>query len=532
MRARPAPTVQTVQLPAPVGGINTVAAGLSMPPTDCVAAYNLYGAENGLAVRLGEREWALGMTGETRTTISFLGASTSKIFVTAPEGIYDVTDSRDDVSELDPSFKPFPSTSGNAGYGVYTTFVTEAGHYLLYADEENGLYIYSEAGGTWTKVASGTGPGQISNLDPGKAAFVMAFKGRLWFAERDTASAWYLDVGQIAGAATEFPMGTRFRMGGTLVGLWDWTYDGGGGLDDALVALSSGGDVLVYKGTDPDFAETFGLQGVWYAGPPPAGRTIASNFGGELLLLTRQGLLPMSRLVVGIPDVRAEALTAKVSNLVNVLMTQRASSMGWQIIQHPETATLNILIPRGSGTEALQLVQSAGSKGWFLHRGLAMANAAVSSGQLFYCTAESPGRVCVNTGYVDGVTLDAPANFTPIDWSLQTAFSDFGTPRQKQMSMVRPLILSSGVTTFQTEARYQYDQSDMASVPWESSGASGTWDNALWDDGVWDGGSTSLAQVRGTVGLGTAMGIAIRGSSVTRSILVAFDITYTQGGFL
>lgn len=534
MRRPVAPTAQLVQMPAPVGGLNTVSAGLAMPPTDCVQAYNLYAAENGLAVRLGEREWASGMGGAVRTVMAFRGASNSKLFCTSEYGIYDVTDSRDDVSEADPSFVAFPSSGGAAGYGVFTTFVTEGGHFLLYADEENGLYRYAEVGGTWTKVASGTSAGQISNLDPGDIVFVMAFKGRLWFAERSTATAWYLDVGQVAGAASEFPVGMRFSHGGTLVGLWDWTYDGGGGIDDALVMLSSGGDVLVYLGTDPDVADAFSLKGVWYAGPPPAGRTVASNFGGELLLLTRQGLLPMSKLVVGIPDVRAEALTAKVSNLVNSLMLERSSFRGWQVIQHPETVTLNILIPQGVGAEPLQLVQSAASKGWFLHRGLAMSCATVWDTQLYYGFAGLDGKVCVNTGYLDGVTLVDPASYVPIQWSLLPAFNDFGSPRQKQVSMVRPLILSDGVApSFIVEARYQYDQSDMDPVTLVLDGnGTDTWDNAIWDDAVWNGNSAASQQVRGTTGMGTAVSVAIRGTAVSRTVLLALDVTYTQGGFL
>jgi len=531
-RPVPAPTAQLFQIPAPVGGLNTVDAGLAMPATDCVSAYNLYAAENGLAVRMGEREWALGMSSQVRTTVAFLGASNAKCFSAHSEGIYDVTESRDDVSTGDASFVAFPSTAGDAGYGVSTTFVTAAGHYLLYADEENGLYRYSEVGATWTKVAAGGGAGEISGLDPTKIVFVMSFANRLWFVERDTASAWYLPAGQIAGTATEFPMGTRFSHGGSLVGLWEWTYDGGGGLGAALVALSSGGDVLVYQGTDPDSAETFGLKGTWYAGPPPAGRTVASTFGGELLLLTRQGLLPMSKLVVGLPDARAEALTAKVSNLVAALMTERASYKGWQVVQHPEAPILMILCPQGTGLEPLQLVQSVGTKGWFLWRGLAMSSACVFDKQLFYGTTDNPGRVCVNTGYVDGVVLADASAFTPIQWSLLTAFSDLGIPRQKQIGLIRPLILSDGAApSFTVEARYKYDQSEVDPVALVAGGSS-TWGSSAWDGSTWGGSYAPTQEMRGAAGMGTAVGVAIRGTAVARTVLVAMDVSFTSGGFL
>ena len=177
---------------------------------------------------------------------------------------------------------------------------------------------------------------EISGVDPDNVCFVTVFAGRVWMVERDTASAWYLPAGQIAGVASEFPMGLKFAHGGNLLALFDWSYDGGSGLSSSLVALSTNGDVLVYQGTDPDTADTFGLKGVWYAGPPLAGREVASTFGGDMLLLTRQGLVPMSKLVVGLPDVRAESLTVKVSSLFNALTSTRGAYRGWAVVQHPE----------------------------------------------------------------------------------------------------------------------------------------------------------------------------------------------------
>ena len=528
-RRVPPATAQSIQVPAPVGGVNSVAAGLALPPGDCTSAFNLVAAENGLRTRLGWREWCTGLSGDSdtivRSLISFTGASSSRLWACTSSTIFDATEQTDTAA----SIVTFPSAVADAGYGVSTTVVTAGAHYVLYADEENGLYRYAEVGDSWTKVAMGTGAGEISGVDPARVCFVTVFAGRVWLVEKDTASAWYLPVGQIAGVATEFPMGLRFRNGGTLLGLYDWSYDGGSGMAAALVALTTGGDVLIYQGSDPSSADTWALKGVWYMGPPPGGRLIASSLGGDLLLITRQGVLPLSKLVVGIPDARAEALTYKVSPLLNALMGERGSFRGWSILQHPEDNTLIVLVPQGSAAEELQLVQSSGSKGWFLHRGLRMACAVVWERQLFYGTQD--GRVCVNTGYVDNVPL-AGDSFSAVDWGVLTAFSDLGTPFQKQVVLIRPLVRADGgEASYSVEARYRYDTSEVGPVTLEAGG-SGTWDSAVWDSSVWGGEYAPIQRVAGATGLGTAVAIAMRGSAISRTVVVAWDVVYRQGGFL
>jgi hypothetical protein len=513
-----------------VGGLNTVAAGIALPPGDCVQAFNIVAAENGLRVRYGEHEHVTGLTGATdnvvRVVMQFTGATTTRLFATTSSGIWDVTN-----STAAPTLTvAFPSTASNAGYGVACVVVTTAGHFLMYADEENGLYRYAESGATWTKVTMGAGVGQISNVDPKNLVSVVAFKGRVWLVERDSDSAWYLPTDSVAGAATEFPMGMKFARGGTLVGLWSWTYDGGAGVDDRLVAWASGGDVLVYEGTDPSVSTSFGLSGVWYAGPPPAGRKVATDLGGELLLITRQGLLPLSRLVVRVVDVQTESTTVKVANLINTLMSIRGDTRGWAIIQHPEDATLLLVVPKGSGDYYLQLAQSAASKGWFIHRGLNMTSADIWQRRLYYGTDN--GRVCINTGYLDGVTISNPNAYAPIDWSLLTAASDLGSPVQKQVGTIRPLILSDGVApSFAVAARYGYSQEELGLVSLVTGGDN-TWDVALWDTATWSGDIAPSQAVRGSTGMGTAVAIAIRGVSVSRTVLVALDVTFTSGGFL
>lgn len=540
IRRRPSPpTMEMAHIPAPLGGINTISAGSAMPVGDCVQMYNLIGAEYGLRTRLGSREWCTGLTGaldnQVRAFLPFNGSAASgandKLFACTSTGIWDVTSSSASPSQV----LTFSTTSGRAGFGVSHGVVTTAGHFLVYCDEVNGMHVYTETGNTWAAVTMGAGASQISGVDPEDLVFVTVFKGRLWFVERDTASLWYLDTGALYGAATKFALGTQLRAGGPLVGVWNWTIDGGRGIDDMLVAVSTGGDVVIYRGTDPSNADDFGIKGVWYMGPPPAGRDVATNYGGDMLMMSRTGIVPLSRLVMGTGEIaRNQYSTAKISNLFNQLMETRATMNGWSMRLHPQDNALIVTVPESDGYPTTQLVMSLATQGWGRYRDLDIYSSEVYGGKLYYGTVD--GKVCINDGDVDGVTLADPNAYSAIEWSCLTRFENLGNGRQKRIQIIRPTIVSAiAGQAFAVAARYKYDFSELAAVT-PAVPASGAWDSSVWDTSVWGGadgsGYAPQQEVRGAIGVGTDVAIAIRGSSVGRTILVGVDIGFTQGGVL
>lgn len=541
LRPRPKPlvrpTTQSVHLPAPTGGLNTVSAGSAMPPTDCVQLYNLVAAEYGLRSRLGSREWVTGLTGaadsQVRSVLPFTGAAANgagdRLFAVTSTGIWDVSASTTTPVQV----LVFPVQSGDAGRGVSHVVVTAGGHFLAYCDEENGYHLYSEATGLWVAPTMGAGPTEIAGVNPANLVFCTVFKNRLWLVEKATARAWYLDAGSVFGTATSFALGQRFRAGGSLVGLWSWTYDGGAGLDDSLVAVSGGGDVAIYQGADPASAATFGLKGVWtLGGSPPAGRHIATGYGGDLLLLTRAGVLSLSRLVAGAGDERATYATAKVSNLFNSLMLTRASLPGWSLRLHPEDNALLVTVPTYAGQATEQLVMSLAGRSWSRYRDLPLYSSEVWSGKLYLGTMD--GRVLINDGYVDGVTLADPSAYTPVQWSLLSAFQNFGNGRMKRVQMLRPTLLSeSPAPAYEARARFRYDLAEVETVSADTAPSSaGTWDVSTWDSAGWGGEYNASQRATGATGMGVDVAVAIRGAATSRTVLVGVDVMLEMGGML
>lgn len=598
-------TVETAVLPAPIGGFNTMDVGPRMPELDAIYIYNLIAAEYGLRSRLGYREWCTNLSGSSgdgvRTIVPFSGNAKNgvddKLFATTNEGIWDVTAS----SATPPQVVTFANTFLDAGRGISTVASTAGGRFLVYCDEENGLYVYTPISASWTQVAagvtelwaptttylvgdqivnggnvyvvtiagvsaasggpSGTGTGitdgtvtwnfvsaaptgvigtsladQQAGLtaDPAKFVFCVVWKNRLWFVEKDTSRAWYLDVNAIYGTATSFDFGVRMQKGGPLVGLYNWSYDGGSGLETLLVGISSAGDIVIYHGTDPSSIETFGLRGTWSVGGVPSGRRIATDYGGDVLVTSSLGVVPLSKLVVGAAvEDRAIYATAKIANFYSRLVQLRRGLPGWAIHIHPTDNALMLLVPALAGGPTEPLVMAMATRGWSQYRDLPIMCGESWNGEFYFGTND--GRVAWNTDYIDavpigGAVLTETSTISPIEWSVLTAFRNLDNSRVKRVHMMRPTVLSgSSRPVVKCFARYNYNFVE----PIVTSGTpSGGWGSAIWDDAEWGAEYTVGQPIQGGIGLGRDVAIAVRGSATSRTTLVSIDVFFEQGGLL
>jgi len=515
---------------APILGMDTVSAGVSMPAGYSIFSYNLIGAEYGLRSRLGWREWVTGLDGEqVRSLLPFTGSTkdgaSNRLFACTTSGIWDVSASTTTPTKV----VTFANLDADSGWGISTGFVNSAGeHHLCYTDESNGYYVYEESTTTWTQGGLPANP--VTGAVPENLAFVAAWKNRLWFVEKDTAAAWYLDIGAVTGAATKFNFGARFKAGGDLRGLWSWTYDGGSGIDDALVAVSGGGDVVVYKGTDPSDAATFALSGVWYAGAVPSGRKLCTDFGGDLLFMSSTGIQSMSKLVSGGSAYSSQYETARIANLWSQLQATSSNLRGWSQRIHPKDAALMITVPVALGLPTSQLVMGLSTKGWHQYREMPMGVCAEPwGGTLFFGTED--GRVCLNDGDVDGVLLADPSSFSPVYWSALTGFTNMGRPTQKAIHHIQPKLMSQGGNIpHEAQARFDWDLSEVLSLSAAAASGGALWGSALWDQALWGGSYAPQQQIFGSVGMGTEVAIAIRGAASSRMTWTGTNVDWSEGG--
>jgi len=308
------------------------------------------------------------------------------------------------------------------------------------------------------------------------------------------------------------------------VALYTWTLDGGNGIDDYLVAISSSGDVLVYQGTDPSVATSFGIVGSWYIGPPPVGRRIAGSFGGDLYLLSSYGVIPLSKLISGvlIQD-QAETLSRKISPIVNNAMSISRVQMGWEIKLIPSENLLLISTPKQASFPYEQFVQSLNTQGWAIYRDIPYNTGDAWNGQFYIGTAD--GRVLLHTGNAD---IGLAINFSAV-----TSFQEYDeTGRYHRVHFIRPVFLSAAIPAFEVEARYDYNLSEVLGVPTSGSVSGSLWDSAVWDTGLWSGDVASSSPIHGGAGMGRAMAVGINGSVTQETILLLFDVMFDTGNYL
>lgn len=536
-------TVQSTRYPAPIKGVDFRLALTAGDPLLCSYTYNLIPYENGMTVRSGYREWQVGLdqgaSEGVHTIISYDGLENSKaldrLFAVTNEGIYDVT-----VQGAAPILKmAFSDQQPEAGYGVYTHYMTDAEEdLLLYADSINGLFTYSATTDVWAQAANIIGP-VIEDIN-----FIVLHKQRLWMIEENSSKAWYLDIGAVAGTATEFFFGSKFKYGGNLVGLFNWTVDGGEGVDDYLVAVGRAGDILPYKGADPsivDGANAWGLVGTYYIGEIPVGPFFGSEHGGELFLLSANGLTSMNDLLQGVNrDARTaegyvDSISGAVSGDMRARIRQTANKHGWQVQTIPSAGGLMVSTPRVGSNAYIQYFYTFATQAWALLRDLPIL--CFDSWQGVGAFGDDQSRVLYMDVSVDDFKLVQPIgrlNGDAIKFSVLSAFQSLEAPAQyKQVQMIRPDFLAYGQPVYTVEARYDYNQREVVAAAAPPLAGDSLWGTGVWDTAFWSSGDkTERSSIAGAWGTGRYVAVAMTGSSREATEFIGWDLLYTTGGAL
>lgn len=541
--SRPAKqALKTARFPAPLKGVDARVALTEASAVNAVYSYNMTPFEYGVAVRKGYREHQVGVDlGESEgihTIIPFDGIESQgaqdRLFAVTNEGIWDVT-----VAGAAPILKEeFIDKQLEAGYGVYTHYVgNDEADVLFYADSINGLFEYDAQTDEWGLATEITGP-VIANIN-----WIVSHKQRLWMIEENSTKAWYLEVGAKKGLATEFFFGSKFTHGGHLAGLFSWSVDGGGGLDDLFVAVSRAGDVLPYKGADPEIVpgedNAWEVIGTYFIGKIPVGPYFGTEHGGELFLLSEYGIVSMNDLLQGVDSAAlsavggGNAVAGPIAGLVRRRMDQTINSHGWQVQVAPSAGGIVINSPRILTGPHIQYYYNFSTRAWGFWRGVPMTAFDQYDGALVFGDVDN--RILRMDVTVDNFLLDPPpetVNGVPIDFSLLTAFQGIDTDAlYKRVQLIRPDFNAQAPPSFTAVARFDYDITEAIDVADTPIPDGDVWDDGLWDLAIWGTtGDNPYSEIRGSWGYGRYIAIALRGSSRAETRLIGFDVLYDVGG--
>lgn len=350
----------------------------------------------------------------------------------------------------------------------------------------------ADPGGNATVVGTYTIPINLTgaNITPTTVINVSLFKSRVIFCVKDSMSFFYLPVNQIGGAASEFPLSAVFRKGGYLMATESWTLDGGNGPDDYFVAVTSEGEVAIYKGTDPSSASAFSLVGVFELAMP-LGRKCLMKVADDTYFLTKQAIYPLSRsLLKGTTD-KSKALTDNIEKVWNESAASYGNLFGWQGALFPEANMLvmNIPIlnyPTRNIIYSYQYVMNLQTGAWCRFTNWNAETILAFDGKLYFA---------LHNRVFQGWTGQSDNN-AAIVGSAKTAFNQLSTSRPKHIQMVRPMITAAANITLQLGI-----DMDFADNTQYSSAASYTqmltlWDSAIWNQSKWNGNSSVLKSWR------------------------------------
>lgn len=466
------PTAKASSVPSPTGGLNDRDSIADMPATDAVVMDNWWPYPSYVGVRKGSETHVTGLPDRVETLVEYFPASgTRELFAAAGTGIYDVT------------------TAGAVGAAVVsgltnsrwqsTSITTPGGSFLYMVNGQDDPLLYD--GATWTAITGASTPA-ITGVTPSDLVHVCLFKNRLYFTEFDSMNLWYLPTNSVGGAASLLDVGSVFQMGGSIMAAYTWSIDAGDGQDDHLVVITTNGEVAVYSGTDPSMAATWALVGVFVLGRP-LGRRCATKYGGDLALLTVEGVYPLARALLTSSVDRRVALTDKVQNSISEAADLYRNNFGWEVQLFPDANMLIVNIPAGSG-QNYQYAQNIITGAWARFVGWDASAWLNAFDGLYYGDGSTVRQAWI--GNEDDTT--------PIFADLLPAFNDFKTPvRNKFFTMVRPYFVVIGnddpLISFRMNVDYRLEDPAIPMI----------WGQMVWGQMVWPGEGTTSTSWR-TVG--------------------------------
>lgn len=558
-------TAMTSSLPAPIGGWNARDSLAEMQPLDAVQMVNFFPTPTDVTLRKGYNLTASGITGKVYSLMNYTQPVSYELFAFANDKIYETKGTLTQVfsglttakwqhinltnsgghfltavSGVDPAlvydgsnwaFQATTTTAQTISSITHVlavaTLTTAAPHGLVdgnrvtitgaTSSEYNGTYVINVTGASTfeytmasTPAANATVVGTytvfgLTGVDSSTLANVNLFKNRLYYCQEDTLDFWYGGVDEISGALTRFPLGGVARNGGYLQAMGTWTLDAGYGVDDLAVFVTSMGEIIVYKGSNPSDPADWSLVGVWQMGQTFSRRCFF-KWGGDLLLLTQDGLIPLTAALQSSRLDPRVNLTDKIFYAISQAATQFYDNFGWQINYFASENMLILSIPTDSGME--QFVMHTITKSWARFTGIEA-----------YCW-EVSGDADIHFGG-NGIVGDfyqaTSDNGSNIVATCQQAYNYFETRgQQKRFTLVRPILQTdNGLPTVLCGISTDFDTTPLTNqIAFNPNIIStGIWDVSEWDEANWGGGLVTTKIWQGVTGLGYAGSININVAS-------------------
>lgn len=436
---------QSVFLPAPLKGLNTVDAPGMMGAEYALSCVNFLPLENGLVTRGGTQPMSAAMPTDVTTVMGYTGGD-GVLFGVSGEKIYQLP------NEPNSSTAPVPVYFGlTSPWLQHVNFSNNGGSFLWACNGVDAPAYYD--GTTWTAatITGVTGGAQPAN--------VAVYQTRIFFCVPDSLDLYYLATDAIQGSASKLPLGSYFDRGGEILLIGNVTVDSGYGPDDYLVVVTSNGEAVTFKGRNPDNASTWAMVGRFQLARPMGKRSMV-KWSGDLVIMTEAGVAGISSMLSQELAGLVNAATEKIQPTWAEYTRLGYGQDGWDICVYHRRGLMLLNIP----------TQFTGFKQYFFNP-QTVAWSEVQGWEQIRCLTEFQGKLLAGMGrfvhWLDNLFNDviyAPRGFSqwytmewysgqwsipeaigiPIKAQVQQAFSFAGGQGvKKQYTLMRPYIMSS-----------------------------------------------------------------------------------------
>ena len=499
-------------IPAPIGGWDAYSSIAAMPIENAQILDNWIPRAGYVEMRRGYVQQTSGVTAPVLSLMAYRGGATGdKLFAATGGKFYDVT------------------TSGPLGSSVASGFTCDQWNTIAFSNSAGAWLIALNGQDTpqgynasaWGALPTLSGSSGSITLTPSALFNGFEHQGRLYYLEKGTLHVWNPAAAAVGGACTLLDLSSIFSKGGRLVCGGNWSGQLGLVVADYAVFMTDQGQVAIYQGSDPTSASNFSLVNVYDLGPPLGPKALV-KFGGDLAVVTSDGVIPLSQaLKLDRSEQNEVALTAKIVNAFAAAVRNYSANAGWQGILYPGQTPSNDVSASGGSLAIFNIPvspppwiatttygqSSAVSPAMVLGTDGNIYSSAVAS-NLNHNPVGDGGVHWTNLGMADGSNVQFVQNVmtgawcrfknlnaycwelangciyfgtstgvmqfdvgsddlgNPIVGDIKSAFTDFGDgARNKQFTMIRPLLNTTSAVQPALEIDVDFQESEPTAVP-------------------------------------------------------------------
>jgi hypothetical protein len=507
MLARPRVTARPYTFPVATGGWNASDALDAMKPDEAETLINWFPETTYNRLRRGYTEHR-----DTGTGVAIGSLATYSTDV-------DVLLAASDGEWWECASDPPASLASGFANDVWDTvnFRTAAGQYLLAVNGADTPQVYD--GATMVAAANTVG-GVASTLLLNR---VCSYNTRVYYAEAETLSIWYLPVGVYQGALTEYDLGPLCQLGGNIAAIATWTRDNASaGANEMFVVVTTQGEVFIFIGDYP--GGTWQLSARFTVGEPVAGPNCVTRIGPDMVLICEDGFQPLAHyLQLGQSQAQAVALSAKIGNAVTAAVKAQKTASGWDALLYPAGNMLIFNVPQGSDVY-YQYVANTLTGAWCQWQGQNATCWALNE------TVPMFGGLDGKIYQADNGTSDNGNNITA---EYRGSYQYIGGEGLlKIVGMAQPIFQTTGPVTVNFGIDVDFNNTTLTSPSTSTSGGS-VWGSFVWGLGAWGSGPTLQRQWVSVSGIGYALAphFLVTTNNIAVNLL-SINLTYQRGAFL